>query len=713
MPPKQVMTSVTHNSTAESSNKPKKGLWRRIRGAKSADVNVPSSEQIEHACSQIYNPLARSYVARKNSSERDRSVSQSFTSSRERDNYSNNEHRKRQQELLQLQHQMLREQQLHKQQHHQQYDQRKNEYIDQYKNAPSRNRRTDRKHHQLRNSDTSAAKALANLSMGNHRQTSPRRRGSSSSGTEQQRRRSSKFSEDSNMFNEVDGHEINYKDAEQPPPPYTVNKSSISSTNDYDKPVPSTQSFPQSYDINRSGVSNNMSSSQIHRNTQDVQYNISSVKECSQSYQNTIFGMYGSGDDPTVGPLDASICNTIASSLSNETKTRDYDSKSVPTGEVTIVYTDIQGAASLWEMFPDDMIEAHDVYDIIVRRCCAEHNGYEIDFSKSSFNLAFQNPIDALAFALEAQVKLYNSASWPDGIANHKDAKCEPALKFHGLRVRIGMSHGPVETRPLTSNGRPQYYGETVETAKVIGNLCHGGQILTTFEMWNMVSEIVIRNRCLGSPQCVDCGEHFLFETNLLNERLSDKNTSKKVCKRLIQLLPSELAFDFGASRGRVENDSSVVIAKNASSAFGRLFPPVISKKQLSTSFLNAPYRNGKVTLCTVQLVGVDELSPSSRSHSIKVLSKFMKKHLLRIDPPGYDSNDSGTTWTFAFDRMMSGVTFGLQLMTNLHEISISESVDKKRVFKVGIVSGGFSSMSVSVMIDILYRIFCVISFRN
>ena len=693
MPPKQKMTSVTLNSAAESSNKAKKGLWHKFRAATRADATAPSSsEQIENARSQISNPLARSYVAQRNFSERDRSVARSFTSSKERGNYSDDEDFKRQQELLQLQHQMAREQQIQsKHQQHRLNDQRQNRSFEQYEYAPSRQRRVERQqHHHLSNSDTSAAKALANLSLSNYRQESPRRRGSSSSGN----RRSSKLSEDSNEFNEYGNYKDNYNETafsvmvEQPPPPNRVNKSFTSATN-FKEPMSSEQYVPQSYDdVNHSGFSDNIRRHQAYKEVRDVRQS----KDHYQAYQSTVYGMYGSGDDPTVCTNDAS---TI-SSLSNGTSAKAYDSMPIPSGEVTIVYTDIQGAASLWEAFPDDMIEAHDVYDIIMRRCCAEHNGYEIAFSESTFNLAFQNPTDALAFALEAQVKLYNSSSWPDGIANHKDAKSEPALKFHGLRIRIGMDHGPVEMRTIASNDSPRYFGETVETAKVIGTMCHGGQILTTCDMWNMVSETIdIRERCLGSPQCMDCGEHFLYEANIPNE--SGNIITKKICKRLVQLLPCDLAFDFGAARGRIENDSSEVILKNASSTLGRLFPPVISKKQLSTSFLNAPYRNGKVTLCIVQLIGIHALSLSSRSHNIKVLSRFMKKHLLRINPPGYDSNDTGTTWTFAFDRMMNAVTYGLQLMTNLHEVSLRDSVDKERVFKVGIVSGGFSSMSVSV----------------
>lgn len=131
---------------------------------------------------------------------------------------------------------------------------------------------------------------------------------------------------------------------------------------------------------------------------------------------------------PTVQTNEESIGNTTISTLTTEgTATVHTDATSIgayredgieeasemqiPTGEVTIVYADVK-ADNLWETCPDAMQQAQDTYDIIMRRCYADHRGYEVSSGGVSFNLAFQNPVDALAFALQAQVKLYN-ASWP------------------------------------------------------------------------------------------------------------------------------------------------------------------------------------------------------------------------------------------------------------------------------------------------------------
>jgi len=367
------------------------------------------------------------------------------------------------------------------------------------------------------------------------------------------------------------------------------------------------------------------------------------------------------------------------------------------TDEVTVVYTSIQGSQSLWKSCPDDMIEAHDVYDIILRRCFEDHNGYEIsstDDESSLFQLVFQNTIDAVAFALDVQIKLYESTSWPEGIMNQDDAKYEPALKFRGLRVRIGMHCGSLGTQTNRSTGRSEYeyVDEVVDIAEALQGLCHGGQILTTSELWNSVcGTIEGTGKSLNKPQVMDLGEHFLFEVQSPN----NDGSMKKVSKRVLQLVPHGISFDFEAARGRIVNESSKVTIKNAENVRGRLFPPIVSKKQLSTSFLNAPYRNGRVTLCIVKAVGINEMDPNNNSaYNLKILSKHVKKQLLTLKPPGYECNAENGQWLIAFDCMMNGVTFGLQLKSSLRELPSLGDINNDSLFKVAIITGSFESMS-------------------
>jgi len=187
---------------------------------------------------------------------------------------------------------------------------------------------------------------------------------------------------------------------------------------------------------------------------------------------------------------------------------------SAPYGDVTIVYTDVQGSTSLWESCPSAMKEAQDIHDTIMRQCYSDHKGYEIMTEGDSFNLAFQHPVDALAFALQCQQKLYQ-ADWPKGILDHPDGKDEPNLKFRGFRVRFGIHHGPTTSMIHENTGRTVYAGEAVQIAKAIEGMCHGGQILTSMETWKAVSGMA--ERYLGRPQVLDCGEHLLFESKVPN----------------------------------------------------------------------------------------------------------------------------------------------------------------------------------------------------
>mmetsp|Transcript_45379 Transcript_45379/g.95228 ORF Transcript_45379/g.95228 Transcript_45379/m.95228 type:complete len:981 (-) Transcript_45379:97-3039(-) len=366
---------------------------------------------------------------------------------------------------------------------------------------------------------------------------------------------------------------------------------------------------------------------------------------------------------------------------------------SSPQGDVTIVYTDVRGSTSFWETCPTDMKKATDIHDIIMRQCYTNHSGYEITTEGDSFNLAFQHPVDALAFALQAQLKLYK-ADWPDGILKHPDGKDEPALKFRGFRVRFGIHHGPTKSRVHEMTGRTLYSGEGVKIAKAVEGMCHGGQILTTMETWKAVSGMA--ERYLGRPQILDCGEHLLFETNIENG--VGGFTTTRYSRRIMQVVPRDLAFDFFEARGRKDvttpDGKMVYEIKDASAVKGRLFPPVISKRQLTTSFLNAPYMNGRVTICFVYTVGLEESNPATKQRNLGVLAKYVRKQMLTLNPPGYECQEDNGCWMLAFDRMVNAVFFGLQMKNNMQGVgNLFGNVNRENMFKVGIVSGPYTSM--------------------
>ena len=552
----------------------------------------------------------------------------------------------------------------------------------------------------------SAQRALENLSVS--------RRSSNGSGSNYPRRRSSTDSHDysQNSFSVA---------TQQPPPPernyHRINKGGDSSLGPSSRRRSTfssdgsdrshrksnarnsmRQSVSHVPDMGQGYVINNRNNSEYSGNTRSSKVSSPSMPAFKEDGNISASNAAGSGlpwknqhhyeeDDMTMATL-----STKANALRPSSMNRAKD-MSAPLGDVTIVYTDVQGSTSLWESCPSAMKEAQDMHDIIMRQCYSDHKGYEITTEGDAFNLAFQHPVDALAFALQCQQKLFQ-ADWPKGILDHKDGKDEPTLKFRGFRVRFGIHHGPTTSRVHENTGRIVYGGEGVKIAKAIEGMCHGGQILTSMETWKAVSGMA--ERYLGRPQILDCGEHLLFESKIANPD-SDRYTTTRYARRIMQLVPTDLAFDFFEARGRrdVPNEEGGPAGyeiKDSSLVNGRLFPPLKSKRQLTTSFLNAPYANGRVTICFVYTVGLED-NPDNRVPNLKKLAKHLRKQLLVLNPPGYECQEDAGCWMLAFDRMAHAVTFGLNLKSSMSNIDLLGNVDYENMFKVGILTGPFTAM--------------------
>lgn len=396
----------------------------------------------------------------------------------------------------------------------------------------------------------------------------------------------------------------------------------------------------------------------------------------------------GIGDNATVGTFETKESGgTISSDDADKIK-----GMKVPKGDVTIVFTDIQGSTSLWESNASAMKEALDTHDQIMRKCYSKHNGYEIHTEGDAFVLAFQHPVDALAFALRMQVHMYK-AEWPRGILDHPDGS-EVRGSFRGFRVRVGLHHGPTKTRVHEVTGRTIYEGDTVKIAKRVEAMAHGGQILTTIETWRAVSGMA--EQYLGSPQVVDCGEHKLWEEKSWSAKSAGNGI---VAKRVVQLVPRQLAFDYFKSRGREGapgQDGDVSQIKTDAKVRGRQFPPINSRGKLSTCFLDAPHENGKVTIVFVFTVGMDEFPAGTEETNLALLTNLIRSDILVQDPAGYECQQDGGSWMLAFHTMAQAVTFGLNLRSALGNASFHGQVTNRQratMVKIGIYAGPYVSM--------------------
>ena len=123
-------------------------------------------------------------------------------------------------------------------------------------------------------------------------------------------------------------------------------------------------------------------------------------------------------------------------------------------GEVTLLFTDVEGSTRLLARLGDRYIDALGAQRHIVRTALAEHGGLEVDALGDAFFAVFDEADDAVRTAIRIHRELL-AHPWPDGVA---------------LRVRIGLH-----------TGRPSRYAEglvgmDVHRAARIAACGHGGQ---------------------------------------------------------------------------------------------------------------------------------------------------------------------------------------------------------------------------------------------
>ena len=77
-----------------------------------------------------------------------------------------------------------------------------------------------------------------------------------------------------------------------------------------------------------------------------------------------------------------------------------------PTGDLTFLFTDIEGSSQLWEKHPQAMAAALKQHDTLMRGIFAEHRGHVFKTMGDAFCVAFGSPLDAAAAARAAQRQL-------------------------------------------------------------------------------------------------------------------------------------------------------------------------------------------------------------------------------------------------------------------------------------------------------------------
>eukprot|EP01061_Rhynchopus_euleeides_P022954 TRINITY_DN3744_c0_g1_i5.p1 TRINITY_DN3744_c0_g1~~TRINITY_DN3744_c0_g1_i5.p1 ORF type:complete len:1010 (+),score=346.75 TRINITY_DN3744_c0_g1_i5:26-3031(+) len=145
-------------------------------------------------------------------------------------------------------------------------------------------------------------------------------------------------------------------------------------------------------------------------------------------------------------------------------------------GTAAIVFTDIRGSTQLWEACHSGMSVGLRLHNEVVRRCIAEHNGYEVKTIGDAFMVAFDTADEAVLFGLAVQDQL-TKAAWPEDLLREPLCARDDSGDWVGIRVRIGVTYGPVTAEANTVSKRCDYFGPTVNRAARLESVCVGGAV--------------------------------------------------------------------------------------------------------------------------------------------------------------------------------------------------------------------------------------------
>jgi predicted ATPase/class 3 adenylate cyclase len=162
----------------------------------------------------------------------------------------------------------------------------------------------------------------------------------------------------------------------------------------------------------------------------------------------------------------------------------------LPTGTVTLLFTDIEGSTRLLQRAGDDYASLLEEHRRLLRAAFSAHNGVEVDAEGDAFFVGFASAQGAVEAAADAQQALARHP-WPND---------------NEIRVRMGLHTG----EPTTVNGR--YVGLAVHQGARVMAAGHGGQVLMSESTRALLDDrFQIRN--LGEHRLKDLsGPHQLYQ---------------------------------------------------------------------------------------------------------------------------------------------------------------------------------------------------------
>lgn len=134
-------------------------------------------------------------------------------------------------------------------------------------------------------------------------------------------------------------------------------------------------------------------------------------------------------------------------------------SEALPSGTVTLLFTDIEGSSALWDEHRSAMALALTRHNQMLADVIAAHDGHVVKDKGDGFFAAFASAESAIAACVEAQQAI-SSEEWPEPV--------------RPLRVRMAVHTGTIEP----DGG--DYRGPVVNRVARLEGLAQGGQVLVS-----------------------------------------------------------------------------------------------------------------------------------------------------------------------------------------------------------------------------------------
>lgn len=294
--------------------------------------------------------------------------------------------------------------------------------------------------------------------------------------------------------------------------------------------------------------------------------------------------------------------------------------KSFPTGNVTFLFTDIEGSTRLAQKYPDILPKSLNKHNEILRDSIESNNGYIFQTVGDAFCCAFQNPVDAVKASHESQCRLLTEV-WEQ----------------IEIKVRMGLNTGFAEFK----NDNYLGYVTLAQTQRVM-SAAYGGQILTTESTNNSVnlSDLnYISFKDLGERKLKD-----LIRPVRIYQLVSEKIPSEFPPIKTIDARPSNLPSQSSNFIGREKEISEINSLFLNSRLLTLTGPGGTGKTRLSiqiASGLVDEFENGvwfvelaSVTgrdLITEEISAAINFKPDAQGEHFSDLLKFLKNKKLLI----------------------------------------------------------------------------------